>query len=379
MKIAQEKRIQYGPSVSSKELIETIDHVFMANDRLTARGKQPRPVTIWGRQGIGKTEIVRDFCRTKGWDFSYCAPAQFEEMGDFHGIPVVVPADDHHGPNTTYAPPTWVPRRPGPGILLFDDVNRADDRILRGIMQLLQRSEMFSWRLPERWHVVCTANPEHSGYSVTPMDDAMITRMVHLWLEFDPRSWAMWAAEAGVDQRFIDFVLQYPELVQGQRTTPRTLVDFSNLVSDLGDLAAAGEMVSRLGHTSVDEQTVSAFISFVFDELPSLISPEEVLTAADPSDVFRRISAITHDHQGSFRADRMSVMLTRLQLALFHGYVPLQSVRKKNLLDFLMGEVPADMRLSFWKDLAESGKPEVRALIQDPRLANAILGQREAK
>ena len=38
---------------------------------------------------------------------------------------------------TVFAPPAWVPTADGPGILLLDDVNRADDRILRGLMQLL--------------------------------------------------------------------------------------------------------------------------------------------------------------------------------------------------------------------------------------------------
>ena len=27
--------------------------------------------------------------RARGWRFAYCAPAQFEEMGDLHGLPVV--------------------------------------------------------------------------------------------------------------------------------------------------------------------------------------------------------------------------------------------------------------------------------------------------
>jgi MoxR-like ATPase len=115
-----------------------------------------------------------------------------------------------------------VPREEGPGILLLDDLNRADDPILRGLMQLLQNFEMFSWTLPNKWQIVCTANPEDSDYSVTPMDDAMLTRMLHVSLRFDVRAWAAWALRHGVDSRGVDFVLTYPELVSGQRTTPRS-------------------------------------------------------------------------------------------------------------------------------------------------------------
>ena len=70
-------------------------------------------------------------------------------MGDLHGLPVRLdPNPDVQGDESTvYMPPDWVPKEDdeGPGILLLDDLNRADDRILRGLMQLIQEFEMFSW------------------------------------------------------------------------------------------------------------------------------------------------------------------------------------------------------------------------------------------
>ena len=52
------------------------------------------------------------------------------------------------------------------------------------------------------------------------MDDTMLTRMMHLTLVFDPKSWTIWAEAAGIDHRGIDFVLTFPEVVTGIRTTP---------------------------------------------------------------------------------------------------------------------------------------------------------------
>ena len=111
-------------------------------------------------------------------------------------------------------------------MLLIDDINRADDRILRGCMQLLQNYELSSWRLPDKWQIVATANPEGADYSVTPMDDAMLTRMIHTTLIFDHKVWAQWAYSSGVDDRGISFVLTYPELINSERTTPRSLTQF---------------------------------------------------------------------------------------------------------------------------------------------------------
>lgn len=48
---------------------------------------------IWGNHGLGKTQLVTEYAREKGWGLAYCAPAQFEEMGDLHGIPTLVDPD----------------------------------------------------------------------------------------------------------------------------------------------------------------------------------------------------------------------------------------------------------------------------------------------
>ena len=95
-------------------------------------------------------------------------------------------------------------------------------------MQLLQNFELTSWKLPSKWQIVATANPEGGDYSVTPMDGAMLTRMLHATLKFDAKIWAEWAYSANVDERGIAFVLTYPELVNSERTTPRSLTQFLN-------------------------------------------------------------------------------------------------------------------------------------------------------
>lgn len=185
----------YGTASKAGELIDFLSHVTTTNLAKEQTGKKKTPVCIWGKHGIGKTEIVETFAKDQGYDFAYIAPAQFEEMGDLIGMPAIEEG------RTVFRPPAWVPREEGPGILLIDDVNRADDRILRGIMQLLQNYELVSWKLPSKWQIVLTANPDGGDYSVTPMDDAMLTRMLHITLSFDIKEWARWAEQNGIDPR----------------------------------------------------------------------------------------------------------------------------------------------------------------------------------
>ena len=324
------------------------------------------PICIWGVHGIGKTALVEDIASQNGWKFAYVAPAQFEEMGDLHGLPVI------EGDSTHFAPPDWVPVEEGPGILLLDDFNRADDRILRGIMQLLQRSELVSWSLPPQWHIVVTANPEGSDYSVTPLDDAMLTRMLHVSMEFDHKVWASWAVGAGVDERGISFVLTYPEVVSGSRTTPRSLTHFFEQIRPIDDLRGNWDHVHALALSALDSEAATAFMSFVNDDLNQLVSSEEILN--DPwADTEQRIRELASDDDG-VRLDRLSAMTGRLYMTLSaDGFVPAED-HGPNLISFLTSEVlPSDLRLTLHRDLVRDAGPEVVELMRDKALAELTL------
>ena len=54
----------------------------------------------------------------------------------------------------------WVPKEEKPGIILFDDGNRASPRILKGMMQLIQDYRTISWSIPDGWTILFfTGNP----------------------------------------------------------------------------------------------------------------------------------------------------------------------------------------------------------------------------
>ncbi|MEM1416015.1 MAG: AAA family ATPase [Myxococcota bacterium] len=369
---AQSDLLLYGAKLHSDQLRRALDHIFRSNLALQEKGGRGTPVCIWGTHGVGKTMIVQAYAERMGWDFAYAAPAQFEEMGDLHGLPKLTENADGEE-RTIFAPPAWVPEGEGPGILLLDDVNRADDRILRGLMQLLQNFEMFSWKLPPKWQVVCTANPEGGDYSVTPMDDAMLTRMLHTTLVFDVKAWAAWATAAGVDARGIAFVLSYPEVVVGDRTTPRSLTQFFEQITSIGDLRAEAELVQMLARSTLDDVTVASFMSFVMNGLEQLVDPEEILDAEDFAPVKARIDALAGDVVEGSRVDLLSVICSRLYLALSRpGYVP-GARHRENLVAFLLLDaLPNDLRFSLHHDIVQIG-PEAMELVTDKRLAELVL------
>ena len=368
--------IEFGKKGNSEEIKEILSHIFQRNNDLSKESKRGTAVCIWGTHGLGKTQIVRDYAREKKWKFSYIAPAQFEEMGDLHGMPNVVDPDETISGDeyTVYSPPDWVPREDGPGILLLDDINRADDRILRGCMQLLQNFELTSWKLPPKWQIVATANPEGGDYSVTPMDGAMLTRMLHATLKFDAKIWAQWAYSANVDERGISFVLTYPELVNSERTTPRSLTQFFEQIASIDDLKGNLQLVEALALSSLDEVTVSSFIAFINDELTQLIDPEEILDTEDFKKVAKKIKDISVDDSGAKRVDRLSTMCARLYLKLISDNYTQEKNHGKNLVEFLLLDtIPNDLLMSLYMDLQKHGGDEIKEMTRDKKLASKLL------
>ena len=376
----------FGAELDSDTAIRVLEHVFktnLNNEEASAtknpngHGKRPTPICIWGSHGIGKTAVVKDLAKKHGWKFRYCAPAQFEEMGDLHGLPVRLdPNPDVQGDESTvYMPPDWVPKEDdeGPGVLLLDDLNRADDRILRGLMQLIQEFEMFSWTLPRKWQIVCTANPEGSDYSVTPMDPAMLTRMLHMTMIFDVKSWARWAMNAGVDPRGIAFVLTYPEVITGERTTPRTLTQFFDQIANIDDLKSELELVNVLARSALDDITATTFLAFVNDGVTQLIEPSDILDAKDFKPIAKQISDLSKGEGDAKRVDRLSTICTRLYLHLSAENYKAESHHAKNLVAFLLlDDLPNDLRFSLHRDLITISE-EIANMLRDPKLAKLVI------
>lgn len=361
----------YGAELDALTLQRILTHVFrtnLADEEST--GVRPTPVCIWGSHGIGKTSLIKDLAQRNGWKFRYCAPAQFEEMGDLHGLPVTHDPDPEvHGDETTiYLPPDWVPKadESGPGILLLDDINRADDRILRGLMQLLQEFEMFSWTLPSKWQIVCTGNPDSGDYSVTSMDDAMLTRMLHFTMVYEHKAWLTWANGQGLDQRGIAFLMTYPEVMNGQRTTPRSLEQFLRQISSIADLKREVELVSALANSALDKSAATAFIAFVNDELSELINPEDILDPNKWAASKSRLIQLSQGADQAKRVDRLSTICSRLVFYLKKNPQQIDEPSANSLCEFIMHpSLPGDLRYALHKDLVMIGGQVAAAMRRD--------------
>jgi len=358
--------ITYGAKTNAGQISQFLSHLKVQLEST----KRATPLCLWGMHGIGKTQLVKEFAHENGCDFRYIAPAQFEEMGDLLGMPNVNLEEN----KTSYIAPDWVPTEEGPGILLIDDVNRADDRILRGIMQLLQNNELVSWKLPDKWMIVMTANPDGGDYSVTSMDDAILTRMLHVTMEYDVKEWAKWAEKAHIDSRGISFVLTYPEIVNSQRTTPRSLVQFFNTIASITNLSSELDLVKLLAEGCLDKESAVAFVTFVNMDLNKIIPAKEILHTSDFKLIRGKLNALIN--KTPKRLDILSVILTRVTNYVIFMEEKLSDEMFNNLKEFILLDImPNDLRLSMAHDLVNSKRPDLKRLYAIPAIGKLILSK----
>ncbi|MEI8254053.1 MAG: AAA family ATPase [Deltaproteobacteria bacterium] len=367
----------YGATLDALALTDVLAHVFDANALAATFGELPTPVCVWGPHGIGKTALVREVARARGWGFVEIAPAQIEELGDLHGLPTRVDSGTGAARDgrTAFLPPEWVPQQKGPGILLLDDLTRADERVLRALMQLLQNHRLYSWALPDGWQIVCTANPESGDYNVTAMDDALLTRMLHFTLRFDVAAWARWARDVRIDPRCIEFVTSYPEAAVGRRTTPRTLAQFFRLVAPIKDFGASGDRIAQLAHAALDSGTAAAFVRFACEELRALPTATQLLDADTTALALTYLINAVRDAKDPthLRIDRLGTVISRLEDAIdAEGYAPGKR-HAANLTAILASpELPRDLAMRLHRTLS---RRHLGALVRDRVVAKRLLGQ----
>ena len=324
-----------------EELKGFMQHMVKTNRELQEGGKFPVTVEVEGESGIGKTSAIKQLAEEVNYDFIKVNLAQLDELGDIIGYPTrqfqmaknvakegnapkyaTVWADEailadykEKGYSPTgkdkmaYSLPEWVPTHANGALILFDDYNRAQQRFLQAVMEILDRQEYISWKMPKNCTIVLSSNPDNGDYQVQSQDTAQKTRYVSIGLKFDKEVWGKWAEGAGIDGRCINFLMLHPELVT-KETNARAITTFFNAISSFDNFEDNLSMITMIGEGSVGETFSNMFVSFINNKLDKLVSPEVMLTDKDEEKVKRLLKEAIGVHH-NYRADIASVLCTR--------------------------------------------------------------------
>lgn len=315
-----------------EELKGFIKHMVGNNQHIQSEGKVPVAINIEGDAGLGKTSAIMQLGKEMNMQVVKLNLSQLEELGDLVGFPVKefqianaegkttwinesqISAASAKGykvvdKRMSHAAPEWIQGKGEGGFLILDDYTRADQRFMQATMEILDRQEYVSWKLPKNWHVILTTNPDNGDYNVTSLDVAQKTRFISVELKYDSEVWAKWAESANIDGRCINFMLMHPELVT-QRINPRAITTFFNAISSIPKFESDLPLIQMIGEGSVGVDFSSMFTMFINNKLDRIISPADILTK-DETYVLGSLTSAVGDGD-EFRADISSVIATRI-------------------------------------------------------------------
>ena len=319
-------------SLNVNELKDFLKHIVDNNRFLQENNKPMVSTEVIGDSGIGKTSAIVQLADELGLNFVKLNLAQIEEIGDLVGFPIRQfemkdkktsewvdenSVEDYRkkgfestGLNRmSYCPPEWISGKTNGGILLLDDWNRADMRFIQAVMELIDRQQYISWKLPKDWHIILTSNPDNGDYLVNSIDNAQKTRFISVNLKFDLKCWGKWAEESKLDGRCINFMLMHPELVTKQ-VNSRSVSMFFNSISSIKSFEESLPLIQMIGEGSVGSEFSTLFTMFINNKLDKMISPENILTQDEQYVTNTLKSLVGKDKE--YRADIAATLGTRL-------------------------------------------------------------------
>ena len=319
-------------SLNVHELKDFLKHIIDNNRYLQENNKPMVSTEVVGDSGIGKTSSIIQLADELGLNFVKLNLAQIEEIGDLVGFPIRQfemkdkkvtewvdenSVEDYRkkgfestGLNRmSYCPPEWISGKTNGGILLLDDWNRADMRFIQAVMELIDRQQYISWKLPKDWHIILTSNPDNGDYLVNSIDNAQKTRFISVNLKFDLKCWGKWAEENKLDGRCINFLLMHPELVT-KEINSRSVSMFFNSISSIKSFEDQLPLIQMIGEGSVGSEFSTLFTMFINNKLDKMISPENIMSQDEQYVLNTLKSLVGKDKE--YRADIASTLGTRV-------------------------------------------------------------------
>jgi hypothetical protein len=312
--------VPIGPRV-----IEVLDIAYRAR----------RPVLLEGPTGIGKSQIVSEFARVRGLGF-VVLDLSLLEPPDLVGLPIM------ENGRTRYASPAELPRD-GCGVLMLEELNRAEIPVMQPALQLLSARRLHTYELPEGWTCVAAINPEDGDYQVNRLDPALRARFLQLTVYADRDTWLGWAARANVHPVIIRLATDHPDIFD--QAPPRSWTYASDLLHVLAPEERANVEFLRVAMRGYLPTSWASLVVEALAKYPTL--PEMDLDAILGNGGPAILSKMVGDLNNSNRSDAVAMIASELRRQfvgpVFRGRVETGAVTVESL-EKLLTPLPGDMR-----------------------------------
>ena len=240
--------------------------------RARSQGKIFNPVFV-GPPGLGKTEIIQEWCEERGLPFVIITAATYEAP-DFKGFPRVEIINGRQ--RQTYATPDYWPDS-GEGVIILEEVNRGTTSVMNCMMSLTDKRRGFDgYKLPEGWLVAGCINPESEHYDTNTIDTALKDRLEFFEIHFDKKEFIEYMKKTDWDPNILLFVdsgtwnYVKPEdvgsIAGAKYIAPRTLSKLNAALK----AKIPTEMELDIYESILGKNVGQSFFQFVNDEQPIL-------------------------------------------------------------------------------------------------------------
>ena len=171
-------------------------------------------IMLAGRHGIGKSQILTRYFKSKGMPVKTLFLGQMSDPGDLLGLP----NKDEETDKTVFMPPYWFPVDGKPIVLFLDEINRARPEILQTVMDLVLNRKLAGRELPEGSRIIAAGN-DGEEYQLTDLDPALVSRFNIYTFRPTVEDWLLWATRTGLDERILNFIGANPELLDRSADT----------------------------------------------------------------------------------------------------------------------------------------------------------------
>lgn len=316
---------------------------------------------IWGHQGVGKTQTVKQVANESAIGFVHLHLAT-QEVGDLVGLL-------KHNPDGTvsHSRPEWFPTG-GRGILFLDELNRAHPDVIQACFSLITSRTIHTHTLPEGWKIVAAGNYQSDEYTVTDTSDsAWMSRFCHL--HFTP-SKAEFVAYAESREAFsvADFISEHDELLESKS---RKAVD----INITPDRRAWLEMIAPLENESLEEETRM----LVYSGIIGMTAASRFLNFKNTKERRLRLRDILKDYEAvrdrikgmnkdkETRYDALSAPIQELEARVANG-VGLEPNEVENLKRYFL-DIPKELLAQTTKKLGRANFKGKNELLNDPAFA----------
>jgi len=300
-----------------------------------------RPVLLEGPTGIGKSQIVGELARTLGIEM-VVLDLSLLEPPDLVGLPIV------EGGRTRYASPAELPSS-GRGVLMLEELNRAELPVMQPALQLLSARRLHSYELPEGWTCVAAVNPEGGDYQVNTLDPALRSRFMQISVCAERDAWLAWGARANVHPVILDVVRAQEGAFES--ASPRSWA----YASDVLHAMRASELASRdLARIALRGYLPTSWALAVTSALaarpvPIDLEPALLFSPEGPAALAKVVASL----ESKTRSDSIAMLASKVRRIFSGGELGARAMTMEQL-EKIVAAFPGDMREQCLETAAES-------------------------